>query len=120
MAANAARASSRRRSRGPTPSSGASVVRETPAWYLADVVVELVARKDLARPIRLAAGAIADDRHLQLTGPGQVGLRQEEVVIGEGALDGELQLWRLVRPVDDGHADARAQPGGLDHQAWVR
>ena len=92
----------------------ASVVRETPASYFARVVVELVTREDLAGTERLAGSTLADDGHLELAGASQVGLGEEQVVVGEGDLERPLQLRWLVRSMDDGHADARAQSGRLD------
>ena len=88
-----------------------------PRRVLRGIVVELVAREDLARAVQLeTVGLVADDAHLEVPGTGEIALDHRHVVIVEREVQGGGAFVGRVR---ERHPDGAAELRGLDHQARI-
>ena len=81
------------------------------------VVVELMARHDLARPVQLQPSRIvADHRDLEIAGPGEVQLDQGQGVVAEREVEPGRPFGGIV---GERHPDRAAEACRLDHQPGV-
>jgi hypothetical protein len=84
---------------------------------LGGVVIELVARQDLAGTVQLQPGrVVADDPDLELAGLRDVALGEGQRVVLEGRRQGAGTLARIV---GQGHPHRAAEPSRFDDQAGI-